>query len=160
MEIEKKFLIRELPEHLEQYSCSRIEQGYLSGNPVIRIRRMDDTYVLTYKNKVDARHGGSVCVNQEVELPLTREAYEHLKSKIDGCMIEKNRFRIPYQSFTIELDVFYGAYEGMTLAEVEFSTEEEADHFVAPDWFGQNVSGDYHYRNVYLACKNQYPFQK
>lgn len=160
MEIEKKFLIRELPEHLEQYPCSRIEQGYLSKDPVIRIRRLDDMYVLTYKNRVDARKRDPVCVNQEIELPLIRESYEHLKSKIDGCIIEKNRFRIPYQSFTIELDVFHGAYEGMTLAEVEFSTEEEADHFVAPDWFDQNVSGDYHYRNVYLACKNQYPFQK
>ena len=90
MEIEKKFLIRELPEHLEQYPCSRIEQGYLSKDPVIRIRRLDDMYVLTYKNRVDARKRDPVCVNQEIELPLTRESYEHLKSKIDGCIIEKN----------------------------------------------------------------------
>ena len=49
MEIERKFLIRQLPEHLEQYPCLQIEQGYLCTNPVVRIRKQDDSYFLTYK---------------------------------------------------------------------------------------------------------------
>lgn len=153
MEIEKKFLVRQLPERPEQYDHTEIEQGYLSDHPVIRIRKADDMYVLTYKSR--APHSGSdpVCVNQEVELALTREAYEHLKKKIDGRMIEKTRYRIPYKEWLIELDIFHGAYEGMTLAEVEFSSEEEAGRFVPPDWFGENVSGDRRYSNAYLANK-------
>lgn len=155
MEIEKKFLVQELPEQLEQYDCVHIEQGYLSDNPVIRIRRAGDTYVLTYKSRVSEYDAASpVCVNQEVELPLTRESYEHLKEKIDGRMVEKTRYRIDYMNRNIELDVFHGIYEGMILAEVEFPTTEDADRFVPPAWFGKNVSGDRKYTNAYLANKS------
>lgn len=153
MEIEKKFLIRQLPKHLEQYGRIEIEQGYLCDNPVIRIRKADDEYVLTYKSRVSHRGSEPVCINQEVELPLTRDAYEHLKKKIDGRMVEKTRYQIHYRDWLIELDVFHGAYEGMTLAEVEFSDEEEAERFIPPDWFGENVSGNRHYSNAYLANK-------
>lgn len=153
MEIEKKFLVRQIPEDLDSYDHSEIEQGYLNRTPVIRIRKMDEAYILTYKSKADHGEHSAVCVNQEVELPLTREAYEHLKEKIDGCLIEKTRYRIRYQKFTIELDLFHGRYEGMTLAEVEFQTEEEAETFMPPSWFGDNVSGDYHYTNAFLSQK-------
>ena len=51
MEIERKYLIKTLPEHLEQYPCKVIEQGYLNTNPVVRIRRSNDDYILTYKGK-------------------------------------------------------------------------------------------------------------
>ena len=47
MEIERKFLPKELPEHLEDYEMHRIEQGYLNTDPVVRIRRSDDDYYLT-----------------------------------------------------------------------------------------------------------------
>ena len=50
MEIERKYLIPELPEHLEQYLHHKIEQGYLCTAPVVRIRRQDDQYYLTYKS--------------------------------------------------------------------------------------------------------------
>lgn len=151
MEIEKKYLVRRLPEQLEEYDHSRIEQGYLNQKPAIRIRKIDEEYWFTYKSKRDAVCADPVCVNHEVELPLTKEAYEHLREKIDGCMIEKTRYRIRDGRYTIELDVFHGKYEGMLLAEVEFPTEQEARAFVPPDWFGENVSGDYRYSNVSLA---------
>ena len=53
MEIERKFLIEKenLPENLASYPCHRIEQGYLCTSPVVRIRRQDDDYFLTYKSK-------------------------------------------------------------------------------------------------------------
>ena len=51
MEIERKFLIKELPGDLDNYPCHRIEQAYLNTNPVVRIRRQDDTYILTYKGE-------------------------------------------------------------------------------------------------------------
>ncbi len=153
MEIEKKFLIERLPENLEQYSCVRIEQGYLAVYPVIRIRKWDQEYILTYKRKEIAEANTDVCMNQEVELPLTEEAFLNLKSKIDGKMIEKERYIIPYGEKKIELDVFHGDYEGMILAEVEFSNLKEADDFVPPDWFGENVSGDGRYTNVHMALE-------
>ena len=140
MEIERKFLITELPENLTQYNCRRIEQGYLCTAPVVRIRRQDEEYYLTYKSK-------GMMVREEYNLPLTREAYLHLRPKADGILISKKRYLIPLSDhLTIELDLFEGELAPLVLAEVEFSTEEEALAFVPPDWFGEDVtySSDYH----------------
>lgn len=151
MEIEKKYLVKHMPSDLEQYPCVKIEQGYLSVNPVIRIRKWNDDYILTYKRREQGEHENRVCVNQEVELPLTEESYSNLKKKIDGKMITKERYIIPYGERTIELDCFHGSYEGMILAEVEFQSIQEAECFEKPEWFGENVSGDCRYTNAYLA---------
>ena len=114
-EIERKFLVKKLPEDLEKYECRQLEQGYLCTEPVVRIRRSDDTYTLTYKGK-------GLLVREEYNLPLTKEAYEHLKPKADGILITKKRYKIPYQSYMIELDIFEGELASLQLAEVEFPT--------------------------------------
>ena len=102
MEIERKYLIEQLPAHLEKYPCRAIEQGYLNTDPVVRIRRADDVYTLTYK-------GRGLMVREEHNLPLTAEAFAHLKEKIDGRLIQKRRYLIPLgDTLTIELDVFEG----------------------------------------------------
>ncbi len=151
MEIEKKFLVKTIPEHLKLFDTSVIEQGYLCAGPVIRIRKLDEEYILTYKSRTGVNTVEDVCVNREEELPLTREAYEHLKPKCDGYIIEKERHRISYEGHTIELDVFHGKNEGLIVAEVEFATIEDARDFEEPEWFGENVSGDPHYSNAFLA---------
>ena len=89
MEIERKFTISKLPEDLDTYPCHHIEQGYLSTNPVVRIRRQDEEYILTYK-------GSGMMVRTEYNLPLTRESYEHMKPKADGVVITKKRYNIPF----------------------------------------------------------------
>ena len=123
MEIERKYLIRELPENLETYAYHDIEQAYLCTAPVVRIRRQDDRYILTYKSS-------GMLAHEEYNLPLTREAYEHLKAKADGNVITKRRYLIPLDDvLTIELDLFSGTFAGMILAEVEFPTEEAANTF-------------------------------
>ena len=125
MEIERKYLIRELPENLETYAYHDIEQAYLCTAPVVRIRRQDDRYILTYKSS-------GMMAHEEYNLPLTREAYEHLKAKADGNVITKRRYLIPLDDvLTIELDLFSGTFAGMILAEVEFPTEEAANTFPA-----------------------------
>jgi CYTH domain-containing protein len=152
MEIEKKYLVKKIPENLGQYEQWEIEQCYLAANPTIRIRKKNNSYILTYKNRhLDGEKVEDFCVAQEVELPLTKDCYEHLKTKADGKCIVKTRYRIPYGEFLIELDVFHGDYEGFVLAEVEFKTVEEGRNFTAPDWFDKDVSGDYHYSNSYLS---------
>ena len=116
MEIERKYLIRELPENLETYAYHDIEQAYLCTAPVVRIRRQDDRYILTYKSS-------GMMAHEQYNLPLTREAYEHLKAKADGNVITKRRYLIPLDDvLTIELDLFSGTFAGMILAEVEFPT--------------------------------------
>ena len=153
MEIERKYLVKQLPENLGKYPHFVIEQGYLCTKPTIRIRRKNNDYILTYKSRQNVSPAVDTCVNVEEEFPLSKEAYEHLKEKTDGILVCKTRYCIPYQKYTIELDVFEGRQKGVILAEVEFETVEEANSFVPPVWFGEDVSGDYHYRNNYMATQ-------
>ena len=145
MEIERKFLIHTLPENLSSYPHKEIEQGYLNREPVVRIRRSDDDYILTCK-------GQGLMVREEFELPLSKEAFEHMKPKADGIFIEKTRYLIPYdETHTIELDVFHGKLAPLVLAEVEFSSVEDANAFIAPDWFGEDVTNSPKYHNSNLS---------
>ena len=148
MEIERKYLIETPPSDLESYPFHMIEQAYLCTSPVVRIRREDEQYYLTYKS-----HG--VMAREEYNLPLTEEAYYHLKPKADGRILTKKRYLIPLSgtSLTIELDRFSGDYEGLHLAEVEFPTEEEALSFTPPSWFGREVTFTGEYQNSRLALK-------
>ncbi len=147
MEIERKWLVSKenLPQNLDAYPCRHIEQAYLCTEPVVRIRRQDDSYYLTYKSK-------GLLAREEYNLPLTQEAYEHLKPKADGILLSKERFVIPAEgSLVIELDVFHAPYEGLLLAEVEFPTKAAADAYTAPEWFGEEVTYSSRYHNSTLS---------
>lgn len=147
MEIERKFLMKELPGDLESYPFHQIEQGYLCTGPVVRIRRQDTEYYLTYKSK-------GLMAREEYNLPLTEEAYMHLRTKVDGNLIAKKRYLIPIKDgLTVELDVFEGKLQGLFLAEVEFETEEEATAFAAPEWLGEDVTYSMEYHNSVLSQK-------
>lgn len=148
MEIERKFLVRQLPETLDTYPKQRIEQAYLSADPVVRVRRLDDDYILTCKGK-------GLLVREEREMPLSAEAYRRLLAKAEGAVIEKDRYRIPCGSLTIELDVFDGALAPLVLAEVEFPTEEAATAFQPPEWFGEEVTWDSAYTNARLSQRQE-----
>ena len=140
MEIERKFLIPKLPDNLDSFPCRLLEQAYLCTEPVVRVRRSDDSFILTYKSK-------GLMSREEYNLPLTAESYEHLKAKADGNIISKKRYLIPLTGrLTIELDIFEGDLAPLKLAEVEFETKEEAESFLPPKWFGKDVtfSSDYH----------------
>ena len=147
MEIERKYLIKKerLPQNLDTFPHLEIEQAYLCTEPVVRIRRQDTAYYLTYKSK-------GLMVREEYNLPLTDESYNHLREKADGILIQKTRYQLPLpQNLTIELDVFHGRYEGLLLAEVEFPDETSAQEFVRPDWFGKDVTFSSCYHNSTLS---------
>ena len=151
MEIERKFLVDRLPENIDQYPYTDIEQGYLCTSPTVRIRKAGDVFWLTVKERVQT--SSSAIHNREEEFRLDKEAYNQLKSKCARRFVEKRRYRIPLGNLTAELDIFHGVHEGLRLVEVEFPSSAEADAFVAPDWFGTDVSSDPRYRNSYLAFK-------
>ena len=144
-EIERKFLIKKLPDNLTSYKARKIEQAYLCTDPVVRVRRDNDDYYLTYKSK-------GMIVREEYNFPLTKEAYGHLLAKADGNIITKTRYEIPEKdNLTIELDVFEGKFDGLLLAEVEFASEEEALGYIPPEWFGEDVSNSTKYHNSTLS---------
>lgn len=174
MEIEKKFLIKRLPDNIDSYRKKEIEQGYLNRKPVLRIRKSNDDYILTYKGKLSEATEATI-VNNEIEAPLTHDAYYHLREKVDNNIISKTRYIIPIGTaavccpgmdesapddsgcaageaiLKIELDVFHGKLEGLRFAEVEFPTVDAAEHFSAPEWFGADVSADKRYSNGHLS---------
>jgi adenylate cyclase len=159
MEIERKYAIHNLPGDLAQYKYKKIEQGYLCHNPIIRIRKSNDDYILTYKSKfgLEKKEEGSAIINNEVELPLTEEAFLTLKAKTDGNIIHKTRYLIPLQDgLTAELDVFEELLLGLIFAEVEFPDERTANEFTPPAWFGDELSSDKRFSNYQLSKLSGY----
>ena len=100
---------------------------------------------MTYK-------GDGLMVREEYNLPLTEEAYTHLRPKIDGLLIAKTRYLIPLNDkLTAELDIFEEDLKGLVIVEVEFDSIEEANAFTSPDWFGEDVTNSGKYHNSYLS---------
>ena len=87
-EIERKWLIKELPEEALSFPHKEFVQGYLCAEPTVRVRKEGDDYVLTYK-------GTGLLKREEYNLPLTKEAFAHLIAKCDGRLIHKTRYFIP-----------------------------------------------------------------
>ncbi len=163
MEIERKFTVTRLPDDLESYPCRVIEQAYLNTDPVVRIRKEDDSYYLTYKGK-------GLLAREEYNLPLNEASYYHLREKADGNVISKKRYVIPIQepkfnmtylsslekpvdsvSLSVELDIFEAPFAPLVIAEVEFPDQEMAVAFQLLDWFGQDVTNDPAYHNSNLS---------
>ena len=159
MEIERKFTVRKLPDNLDSYPFHIIEQAYLNTDPVVRIRREDDAFYLTYKGK-------GMMAREEYNLPLNKDSYYHLLEKADGNIISKKPYLIPLKnrqftgqntqppegySLTIELDVFAKPFAPLIMAEVEFGSKIAAETFLPPDWFLEDVTYDPAYHNSYLS---------
>lgn len=159
MEIERKFTVKTLPADLESYECKQIEQGYLNTDPVVRVRREDDKFYLTYKGK-------GLLAREEYNLELNKESYYHLCAKADGNIISKKRYIIPLKNpqfreggpkppadyvLTIELDVFEPPFDSLIIAEVEFGSTEAAESFIPPEWFYEDVTYDPAYHNSTLS---------
>lgn len=165
MEIERKFTLKQLPPDLDNYPFLHIEQAYLSVDPVVRVRRQNDQYYLTYK-------GNGMMAREESNLPLNEESYYHLRAKADGNIISKRRYLIPLEhpgfkegfpappddySLTIELDIFDAPFAPLCLAEVEFGSREAAEAFLPPDWFDRDVTYCREYHNSYMALRRADP---
>lgn len=152
MEIERKYTVKEIPNHLEQYQCINIVQGYLCNNPIIRIRKSNEEYILTYKSKQERKNENSPIMNHEVELPLTKEAFDRLFDKIDFNPVKKRRYIIPLEGgLKAELDIFEERLQGLILVEVEFPDEIAANKFIAPNWFLEDVCRDKRFSNYFLS---------
>lgn len=147
MEIERKYLVTDPPENYKEFPHHIIEQGYLSTDPVVRVRKEDESYILTYKSR-------GLLAREEYNLPLNEGSYLNLIKKTDGHVLTKKRYRIPVENsnhLIIEFDVFEGRYQGLMLAEVEFESLEEANSFTPPSWFGRDVTMTGEYQNSRLS---------
>ena len=148
-EIERKFLIHELPENLNCFPCEEIIQGYITiseDGTETCLRKKGDKYYKTTKS-------GLGKIRTENETGITEEEFNALWSDTEGKRLEKIRYEIPYEDNIIELDIYCGNLEGLVTAEVEFSTEKESDNFVLPFWFGEEVTENKAYKNQKLVSE-------
>lgn len=146
MEIERKFLLSQLPVEVAEAPSTHLRQGYLAIGPHDEVRIRDAGGVLTLTAK-----SGAGIEREERETALTRAQFEALWPSTGGRRIEKRRHVLTEGDVTYEVDVFEGSLRGLLLAEVEFHSLDEARGFEPPAWFGSEVTYDIGYSNASLA---------
>lgn len=148
-EIERKFAVKYLPKDLKIESIVYIKQAFIYRDKLthIRIRNIKEiypenkqTYIYTVKTKGDIKDTSNIGNRYEIENEINKELFDKLiKNKISN-IIEKTRIKIPIvNNLKSEMDIYYDYLEGFLTIEVEFPTEELANNFQKPDWFGEEL---------------------
>jgi adenylate cyclase len=146
LEIERKYLVSNLPDGWQEQRHEIIAQGYLFNTEagVVRIRQKGDYFYQTIKKS-------GKLIREEIEFSLSESQFQYLWPYTINNRISKTRYYFSFKSYTIEVDLFAGDLEGLILAEVEFPSEKESNQFKPPDWFDIDVTMDGRYYNSYLA---------
>jgi len=147
IEIERKFLVVSDAFKLAATSKHIIAQGYLNSHPerTVRIRIKGESGFLTIKGK--GNETGTTRFEWETEISLSEA--KPLLSLCEKGIIQKTRYEVNIGKHTYEVDVFSGENEGLVIAEIELSDENET--FKKPDWLGLEVTNDKRYYNAYLS---------
>jgi adenylate cyclase len=151
LEIERKFLLSERPEWLDDHPSAHIYQGYVAivpGEVEVRVRETDGDPTLTVKR-------GEGEVRREEEIELTSDQFRALWPLTEDARLEKRRYSVPHEGLTVEVDVYEGFLDGLIVAEVEFDAEDDSAKFEAPEWFGDEVTGNPGYANESLATRGE-----
>src|SRR6266568_5173843 len=146
-EIERKFLLKRLPEKLNRLRRYIIAQGYLATEPAgrqVRLRKKGKTASLTFKV-------GRGAHREEREIKLSAKQFAALWPGTVGRRLRKTRYEIPWRGLLIEIDIYRGKHSGLVVAEVEFPSLAMCRKFKPPSWFGREVTGEKRYSNVRLA---------
>src|SRR5205823_5285639 len=146
-EIERKFLIKQLPVKILRSRHFPIAQGYLANEPGgrhVRLRKKGKTASLTFK-------GGRGSSREEREIKLSAKQFASLWPATVGRRLRKLRYELPWKNVLIEVDVYRGKHSGLVVAEVEFPNRATCQRFKPPSWFGRVVTGEKRYSNVRLA---------
>lgn len=150
-EIERKFLVRSECFKDEAFRATRITQGYICSAPehTVRVRIKGDKGFITIKG-IGSQSGASR-YEWEKEIPVNEA--DELLGLCESGIIDKVRHFVKVGSHTFEVDVFSGENTGLTVAEIELGSEDEA--FERPEWLGEEVTGEDRYYNSALS-RNPY----
>ncbi len=154
-EIEMKFMLSRVPEHLSKYKRTFIRQGYIfitSFWTELRIRDKGWKYYLTIKK-------WKWKVRLEWEILIQKKDFDTLWTLTNWRIIEKARYEVPYiyesdwdsKEQIIEIDIFWGKLSWLKTAEAEFKSEEESNSFVKPDYLWDDLTEDKRFKNQNLA---------
>jgi CYTH domain-containing protein len=147
IEIERKFLVKSLDFKTESFDKKHIKQGYLNSdkNRTVRIRVADTRAFITIKGK--SNKNGTSRFEWEKEIHVSEA--EALLLLCEPNIIEKIRFLIQVGKHVFEVDEFAGNNQGLVVAEIELSSEEET--FEKPNWLSKEVTGDLKYYNSNIS---------
>ncbi len=147
VEIERKFLVTSDEFKSEAFTKHEIAQGYLNSNPerTVRIRIKGESGFITIKGK--SNESGTTRFEWETEIALFEA--KPLLLLCEKGIIHKTRYEVVIGEHIFEIDEFHGENEGLLIAEIELSNENE--HFKKPDWLGKEVTNDIRYYNAYLS---------
>jgi adenylate cyclase len=146
-EIERKFLLSEVPPTLRLARGEAIRQGYLAldGDTEVRLRTGSKPPRLTVKS-------GRGEVRTEVELSVEGGDAQALWDLTEGRRVEKTRRVMRIDGVQAEVDEYAGDLAGLVVVEIEFDDEQAAKAFTPPPWFGRELTGEAAYANRSLAC--------
>ena len=147
LEIERKFLIRELPKGLDLERSEKIQQGYIALTPdsrEVRVRRKGEYCYITVKV-------GKGLTREETEVILSEQQFAALWPTTQLFQLEKTRHFLDYADHTIEIDQYEGKLAPLLVAEVEFKSIEDSENFVQPKWFSREITDDLTFSNYNLA---------
>lgn len=157
LEIERRFLVRDLEAAIGQARGERICQGYLSRDPqrVVRIRLTQGPQAVeaawvTVKGAADPAHGATLC-RQEWEFPIPPTQARELLTLCLPHPVEKSRHTVTYGGRLWVVDEFHGLNQGLALAEVELEAPDV--QLLLPDWAGEEVGADPRYHNSALSAR-------
>ncbi len=147
LEIERKFLVTSDVFKQEAFKQTRIVQGFLNTHPerTVRVRIKGDLGFLTVKG-ISNKAG---TIRSEWETEISTEDAEQLLNLCEPGIIDKARYEIKLGNHIFEVDEYLGENEGLIVAEVELSSEDEV--FKKPSWLGKEVTGELKYYNSQLS---------
>lgn len=145
-EIERKFL----PSNYDWKTLTvgiEYRQGYLCSDQqrTVRVRIAGDKGLLTIKGRSRG------FTRTEYEYPIPRKDAHHILETMCGNLVEKKRYTISYKGFLWEVDEFSGLNQGLVVAEIELTSEDQV--FEIPEWIGKEVTGELRYSNSQLAIR-------
>lgn len=146
-EIERRFIVESMPDSvIAGQPSSRIRQGYVDAKPgkELRARDKNGRFFLTQKR-------GSGLVREEHEIEVEQVVFDMIWPLTEGRRVEKTRYHVEQDEWTMEIDIYHGDLSGRMSLEVEFADEHQAAAYQAPSWAGREVTEDSRYNNAHLA---------
>lgn len=132
-EIERKFLVNELPDLMSKEKVSYERYFLFSDNGVeLRVQRKENKFELERKVKI------SDVERTREKIEISEAEFDLLKS-LANISIIRDSYKIS-DAPDISIKVYHGKYEGLVRAEVEFDSIEELEKFEAPEWFGKEIT--------------------
>lgn len=155
LEIERKFLMDGFPIGLEIISEIEIEQGYISTEPEVRIRRAVNKRTGDAKCRITIKGDGDL-TRTEIETVIDEGFYYDVVDFLGVSMITKDYKKYRLGEWKLEVAcVDEGTEREFFYGEIEFPTEEDARAFEPPKYLGREItfSEDHKMKNYWKRTR-------